>query len=111
MNNTTATATDANAKASSVNGKQADTADEARLERMQRAEEMVDRLGEQVGRCVSSLGHSILKWVARAREEVDDIWAEAQSLRQSKWAASEQEARNQGQASGARGQQANNRDH
>jgi hypothetical protein len=57
-------------------------ADEARHQSMQRAEEMVDRLGEQVGHYVSTLGHSILRWVARAREEAEDIWAEAQMLRQ-----------------------------
>ena len=38
--------------------------DEARRQAMQRAEELVDRWGEQVGRCVSSLGHDLLKWVA-----------------------------------------------
>ncbi len=57
-------------------------ADEARHEAMQRAEEMVDRLGEQVGHYVSVIGHNILKWAARAREEAEDIWAEAQAIRQ-----------------------------
>ena len=40
---------------------------------MQRAEEMVDRLGEQVGHYVSTVGHSVLRWFARAREEAEDI--------------------------------------
>lgn len=58
------------------------SADEARREAMQRAEEMVDRLGEQVGHYVSVIGHNVLKWAARAREEAEDIWAEAQAIRQ-----------------------------
>jgi hypothetical protein len=57
-------------------------AEEARRQTMQRAEEMVDRLGEQVGQYVSAFGHNILKWAARAREEAEDIWAEAQAIRE-----------------------------
>jgi hypothetical protein len=56
-------------------------AEEARRKAMERAEEMADRLGEQVGHYVSVLGHGMLKWFARAREEAEDIWAEAQALR------------------------------
>lgn len=48
----------------------------------QRAEELVDRLGEQIGHYVSAFGHSILRWTARAREEAEDIWAEAQAIRE-----------------------------
>jgi hypothetical protein len=48
----------------------------------QRAEEMVDRLGEQIGHYVSVFGHKVLKWIARAREEAEDIWAEAQAIRE-----------------------------
>jgi hypothetical protein len=54
---------------------------------MQRAEELADRLGEQVGHYVSSFGHGVLRWVARAREEAEDIWAEAQALRERQRAA------------------------
>lgn len=50
-------------------------------DRMQRAEEMVDRIGEQVGQYVSVLGHQLLRLAARAREEAEDIWEEAQSIR------------------------------
>ena len=56
--------------------------EEARRQTMQRAEELVDRLGEQVGQYVSALGHNVLKWAARAREEAEDIWAEAQAIRE-----------------------------
>ena len=63
------------------------SADEARREAMQRAEEMVDRLGEQIGRYATDFGHTVLKWFARAREEAEDIWAEAQALREQQRAA------------------------
>lgn len=56
--------------------------EEARTEAMRRAEEMVDRWGEQVGQYISAFGRNILKWAARAREEAEDIWAEAQALRE-----------------------------
>jgi hypothetical protein len=62
--------------------------DEARRKAMERAEELADRLGEQVGHYVSSFGHSVLRWVARAREEAEDIWAEAQAIRDRQRAAS-----------------------
>jgi hypothetical protein len=58
------------------------SADEPREQAMRRAEEMVDRIGEQVGHYVSVFGHNVLKWAARAREEAEDIWAEAQALRE-----------------------------
>ena len=63
-------------------------ADEARREAMQRAEEMVDRLGEQIGHYATDFGHSVLKWFARAREEAEDIWAEAQAIREQQRTAS-----------------------
>jgi hypothetical protein len=50
---------------------------------VERAEELIDRTGEQVGRFAGRAGHEIRKFVARAREEAEDIWAEAQSKRQS----------------------------
>jgi hypothetical protein len=50
-------------------------------ETMRRAEELVDRMGERVGHCISFLGRGVLKLAARAREEAEDIWAEAQQIR------------------------------
>ncbi len=50
-------------------------------ETIRRAEEMVDRVGEQVGQWTSRLGHQLLRFGARAREEAEDMWAEAQDLR------------------------------
>lgn len=46
-----------------------------------RAEELLDRAGEQVGRFASELGVRLRRAAARAREEAEDVWAEAQALR------------------------------
>ena len=72
------------ADANGASGQASDgtSAEEARRQAMQRAEELVDRLGEQVGQYVSSFGHGVLKWLARTREEAEDIWAEAQAIRE-----------------------------
>jgi hypothetical protein len=47
---------------------------------MERAEEVVDRLGQRAGQIGSEVGQRLLRLAARAREEVEDIWAEAQSM-------------------------------
>ncbi len=47
----------------------------------QRAEEMLDRAGEQVGRFASLLSLRVRQVAALAREEAEDMWAEAQSMR------------------------------
>jgi hypothetical protein len=49
---------------------------------VERAEEMVDRFGERVGYFANWVGRQLLRIPARAREEIEDIVAEAQSLRQ-----------------------------
>ncbi len=51
---------------------------------MMRAEELVDRLGERVGYFASLLNQRARWAAARAREEAEDIWAEAQSIRRKK---------------------------
>ena len=48
---------------------------------MQQAEEIVDQLAERLGRFAVKTGQRLQKWTARAREEAEDIWAEAQHLR------------------------------
>ena len=48
---------------------------------MERAEEVVDRLGQRAGQIGSEVGQRLLRLAARAREEAEDIWAEAQSMR------------------------------
>jgi hypothetical protein len=47
----------------------------------ERAEELVDHFTERLSYFAGLVGHKILQWVARAREEVEDMWAEAQHLR------------------------------
>ena len=47
----------------------------------ERAEVLVDRMGEQLGHFLSMAGHRLRKATARAREEAEDIWAEAQAIR------------------------------
>ena len=86
QNNSSASSGTNASQAADANGttehQDSDHMDEARRQAMQRAEELVDRLGEQVGQYVSAFGHNILKWAARAREEAEDIWAEAQAIRE-----------------------------
>jgi hypothetical protein len=46
-----------------------------------RAEEMVDRLADRVGQLTSVWGRRIARVAARVKEEAQDVWAEAQSIR------------------------------
>ncbi len=48
---------------------------------MERAEELVDRAARGAGYLVSLAGLRLLRGASLAREEAEDIWAEAQSLR------------------------------
>lgn len=47
-----------------------------------RAEELVSRAGAQLGALAVGAGERLRKAAALAREEAEDIWAEAQHLRQ-----------------------------
>lgn len=47
----------------------------------ERAEELVDRLGESVGQFASLAGLRFLRVAALVREGAEDVWAEAQSVR------------------------------
>jgi len=49
---------------------------------MQRAEQLVDQFGTKVGQYASWLGEAVMRLTARAREEAEDMWAEAQHLRE-----------------------------
>jgi hypothetical protein len=49
---------------------------------MERAEDLVDRLGQRLGHFTALAGFQIQKATARMREEVEDMWAEAQNIRQ-----------------------------
>ena len=48
----------------------------------ERAEELVDRLGQRLSHFTSLASLQIQRTVARAREEAEDMWAEAQNIRQ-----------------------------
>lgn len=47
----------------------------------ERAEELVDRLLQEAGQLLSVAALKLLKGASLAREEAEDIWAEAQNLR------------------------------
>jgi len=47
----------------------------------QRAEEVVDRIGERLGSATAMTSLQIQKVLARVREEAEDIWADAESIR------------------------------
>lgn len=47
----------------------------------ERAEEMLNGMGERLGQLVSLAGPRIRKFAALAREEAEDVWAEAQHMR------------------------------
>ena len=49
---------------------------------LRRAEDLLDQLGQRAGEWSSRLGLRLRRRWARAREEAEDIVAEAQSLRQ-----------------------------
>jgi hypothetical protein len=51
---------------------------------MERAEDLVERLGQRLGHFTALAGFQIQKAPARMREEIEDMWAEAHSIRQQK---------------------------
>ena len=53
----------------------------------ERAEELVDRMGESVGYLASLAAWRVLKTAAFVREEAEDVWAEAQSVRRAERSA------------------------
>jgi hypothetical protein len=46
-----------------------------------RAEDQLDEMGRVVGSFLSAVGRRLNKAAAVAREELEDLWAEAQSIR------------------------------
>ncbi len=49
-----------------------------------RAEELVNQIGERLGHFATLVSQRAQWAIARAREEAEDIWAEAQELRRNK---------------------------
>src|SRR5947199_7752910 len=50
----------------------------------ERAEVLVDRMGQRVSNWASRTGFQVHRAVALTREEVEDMWAEAQNIRRGK---------------------------
>jgi hypothetical protein len=48
---------------------------------IERAEALADRFSTQVAVVTSVVGHGLLRFLSRMREEAEDLWAEAQSIR------------------------------
>jgi hypothetical protein len=46
-----------------------------------RADEMVDEVARRVAAVTRQIGKGFLRFLARAREECSDVWAEAQDIR------------------------------
>lgn len=46
---------------------------------IERAEQLVDVMGQTVGEIAVRLGRNVLRGIALAREEIEDIWAEAET--------------------------------
>jgi len=46
----------------------------------ERAEELLDRLIDDGKTYGAQASYWLMRWIARAREEAEDIWAEAESL-------------------------------
>ena len=57
----------------------------------ERAEELVDRMGESVGYLASLAGWRLLRAAAFVREGAEDVWAEAQSVRRAQSASAERQ--------------------
>jgi hypothetical protein len=47
----------------------------------ERAEALLDQVGERLGKFLNRAGQEVRKATARAREEAEDMWAEAQHIR------------------------------
>lgn len=48
---------------------------------LERAEELMNHAGERVGHLATEAGFRLRQMLARAREEAEDMWAEAQTIR------------------------------
>jgi hypothetical protein len=70
-----------NSPASGTAGNGVQAAAGAHRPAMERAEELADRIASKIGHYASVVGYTLLRWASRAREEAEDIWAEAQNLR------------------------------
>jgi len=56
-------------------------AEDGEVSATERAEEMIDLIASKMAHYTSVFGRALLRLGARAREEAEDIWAEAQNIR------------------------------
>ena len=64
-----------------LNGSAAERTEEARRQATAKAEQLVDQAGQRISQFTSIAGLQIQRALARAREETEDMWAEAQNIR------------------------------
>lgn len=57
------------------------TTDAAANQAIERAEVVLDQAGQRLGELAVTASQRVRRWAALAREEAEDVWAEAQSLR------------------------------
>jgi hypothetical protein len=72
---------DANGKTRMETGKAAGDEASAGSNSMERADQIVAEWSSRAEQIGTEIGHRFVRLVARAREEAEDIWAEAQELR------------------------------
>jgi len=63
------------------NGSAAGRTEEAHRQATAKAEQMVDQVGQRISQYTAIAGLQLQRVVARAREEAEDMWAEAQNIR------------------------------
>jgi DNA anti-recombination protein RmuC len=67
---------------------------------VERAEQTLDQFGERVGGFAATAAQRLRQLSARAREEIEDMWAEAQSMRQNPPASATPETPKEGDTTG-----------
>lgn len=61
----------------------------AREDRVERAEVLLEHTGQRLGEFARIASRRLRRWTALAQEEIEDLWAEAQSTRSRWWARSD----------------------
>ncbi len=68
-------------KQQSTNGQTSHSGNGTHPNQMEHAEEVIDRVGKRVGQWMHEASIWAITAAARAREEAEDIWADAQNIR------------------------------
>ncbi|QBD75002.1 hypothetical protein EPA93_02930 [Ktedonosporobacter rubrisoli] len=69
---------------SKVKGTTRTSMQESGQQTREKAEEIVDRVGQRISLYTALAGWQLQRTLARVREEAEDLWAEAQHIRQQK---------------------------